>query len=353
MSAGSDASDRTYDPTPRRREQFRKDGRFPRARDAGGMAAALAVLGALTLVDRSARGAWHELLIQAFGRADQPELALVRALELAGTALAIVLVPVLFAAGLAAFGAGAAQAGLHVETESIGFKFERLNPLPRLMEIFAPKRGAVETVLALLRIGLVGYVAYRAVLIELPVLLGLSRLALADGVATLVRAASRVVLTATGALAVVTAADYGWSFWRHEQDLKMTRQELMDEARAEDGDPKAKARMRARARAAAKKRALSQVKNADVIVTNPTHIAVALRYGGSDAAPVVIAKGHDEVALAIRREARKHGIPIVENRPLARALDANVAVGKIIPASHFIAVAKILAFVYQIKNRRR
>lgn len=348
----TDTGDRTYDPTPKRREEFRKQGRFPRARDAGGLAASLAVLGAIAMVKTPAADAFRQLFAETMGRLDHPEVATAHAPPLIASVLAVLVGPVLLAAAFAAFAAGAAQSGLRLETENLGFKAERLNPFPKMAEIFAPKKGMVETALSLLRIGVVGYVTYRAIRLELPVLLNLSRLPITGAVDTLARSAMHVVLTSAGGLAFVTAADFGWSFWKHERDLKMTRQELVDESRADDGDPKAKARMRGRARALAKKRALQSVKNADVIVTNPTHIAIALRYGPKDVAPVVLAKGHDEVALAIRREARKFGIPIVENRPLARALDANVKVGKVIPAGHFIAVAKILAFVYQIKRRR-
>ena len=98
---------------------------------------------------------------------------------------------------------------------------------------------------------------------------------------------------------------------------------------------------------------LSTIRKADVVVTNPTHIAVALRYSKGDAAPVVIAKGHDGVAMLIRREARKHGVPILENRPLARALDAEVQIGQMVPGKHFVAVARVLAWVYRIKPSAR
>ena len=132
----------------------------------------------------------------------------------------------------------------------------------------------------------------------------------------------------------------------------MTRQEVMDEHKQSDGDPKLKARMRARARNNAKRRAMENVKTATVVVANPTHISVALRYSKTDPAPIVVAKGHDELAMQIRAEARKHGIPILENRPLARALDSEVPVGRPVPAAHFAAVARILAFVYKIKGRK-
>lgn len=110
--------------------------------------------------------------------------------------------------------------------------------------------------------------------------------------------------------------------------------------------------MKAKARQNLKKMSMKAVKHADVIVTNPTHVAVALRYGPKDPAPIVLAKGHDEMALRIRAEARKHGIPIMENRRLARALDAEVQVGRTVPASHFAAVARVLAFVYKLKKKK-
>src|ERR1700689_4301093 len=143
----------------------------------------------------------------------------------------------------------------------------------------------------------------------------------------------------------MAVADYAQSKFSLEKQMKMSRQEMMEEGRQRDGDPKMKARMRQRARAMAKRRAMNKVKEADVIITNPTHVAVALRYGKKDPAPIVVAKGTDEIALQIRTEARKHGIPILENRPLARALEATVPVGHAIPAMHFAAVARVLAFV--------
>ena len=114
---------------------------------------------------------------------------------------------------------------------------------------------------------------------------------------------------------------------------------------------KAKARMRGKARRLARQRSLEGVKSASVVVTNPTHVAVALRYTGKDPAPVVVAKGHDELALEIRARARKFGIPILENRPLARALDREVPLGRPIPGHHFAAVARVLAYVYRLKHR--
>jgi flagellar biosynthesis protein FlhB len=169
----------------------------------------------------------------------------------------------------------------------------------------------------------------------------------------IVAAVTHLLLVAGGAVGAVAIVDYAQSRFRLSQEMRMTRRELMDEMRQNDGDPKMKARLRARAKAMARKRAIQAVRTASVVVTNPTHVAVALRYEESDAAPVVVAKGHDDLALRIRAEARKYGIPILENRPLARALDAEVPVGRRIPLAHFAAVARVLAFVYKLPGARR
>jgi flagellar biosynthetic protein FlhB len=161
------------------------------------------------------------------------------------------------------------------------------------------------------------------------------------------------LLETIGAAFVVAAADYAYNRWNLSQEMKMTLKELKEEMRQEDGDPKLKAKMRAKARALAKKRMMTDVKTASVVVANPTHVSVALRYRNDDPAPIVVAKGHDEVALAIRTKAREHGIPIVENRPLARTLDAEISVGHPVKVEHFAAVAKVLAFVHRLKRRGR
>lgn len=350
----ADESEKHFDPTPQRREDFRKEGRFARARDAGGIAATAAVL----MVIYGSRGVYaqavHVLFTGTHG--DLGALGRVggeRVLTMAGGALLAMAAPAAMAAAVAAAMAGVAQSGFDIRTDAIGFKLEKLNPVQGFQQLFAWKRASSETVLSLLRVGVVGYMAWRALERELPELLNLARVPLDAAAGKCAEAVTRVSLHALGTLAAVAAVDYAWSWWTLEKQMKMTRKELEDESKAQDGDPKAKGRMRARARAMARKRSLANVKKADVIVTNPTHIAVALRYAATDPAPVVIAKGHDAVALQIRAEARRHGIPILENRPLARALDAEVPLGKMVPGKHFAAVARVLAWVYRVRPSAR
>jgi flagellar biosynthetic protein FlhB len=342
---------RSFDPTPRRREQFRDDGRFAKSKDAGAVIASLAVIGAL-LGSREAIGrAVRVLFAQSHG--DLSALARGDSTEVTQATIGVLLVlavPAICAAALGGTVAGFLQAGFHVNLEALSFNPAKLNPFPNLKQLFSLKKGGIQVVLSLLRVGLVGYVAYRALLLELPKLLVLARLSVDVGAEQVIASASRVLLSALAALAGVAGIDYAQSRFTLGRELKMTRKEMMEESRSSDGDPKLKARMRARARALMRKRSIANVKTATVIVANPTHISVALRYTAEDFAPVLVAKGHDDLAMQIRAEARKHGIPILENRPLARALDAEVNIGQPIPGAHFAAVARILAFVYRIRG---
>jgi len=351
--SSEDQDQRTFDPTPKRREDFRKEGRFAKARDAGGIAAMAAVIGALLGTRNAASAAVATLFSATHG-----DLGALSRGEASGVfwaasgTLAAIALPAAIAGALAATIASAAQAGLRFETEQIAFKPENLNPLPRLQQLFSPSHAGFETLFALLRVGAVGFVAYTSVRDELSDLLALGYGREPPALAPLVASLSRLTLKTLGVLVLLAAADYAHSRFKLEKEMKMTLQELKDEMRSNDGDPKVKARMRARAKAIARRRAALDMKNAAVVVTNPTHVAVALRYGPKDPAPIVIAKGHDEIALQIRADARKHGVPIVESRALARSLDAEVPIGRPIPGSHFAAVAKVLAFVYRLKGRR-
>jgi flagellar biosynthetic protein FlhB len=185
----------------------------------------------------------------------------------------------------------------------------------------------------------------------MPLLVRLSGVSLVSAAAKACETASSVALRACIALAVLAAADYAFSHFRLEKQLMMSRQEIKDEMKQQEGDGRVKHRARARARERMKRGLVKMVKSADVVVANPTHISVALRYRAQDGAPVLVAKGYDEVALYIRQLARENGVPVLENRPLARAIAARVKVGRQIPVDLYAAVAEVLAFVYRLKNK--
>jgi len=169
----------------------------------------------------------------------------------------------------------------------------------------------------------------------------------------LVDASFRIVMRIGFAMLVLAAIDYGYQFWRNNRDLMMSREDIKDEAKNQDGDPQVKAQMRRRRQANSKRKMLAEVPKADVVITNPTHLAIALRYErGKMGAPRVVAKGSRLNALRIREIAAQHQIPIIENKPLARTLFKYAKVGGEIPAQLYVAVAEILAYVYRINAYR-
>ena len=256
----SKQGEKQFEPTAQRREQFRKDGRFARARDAAGVAATMSVMGAL-LGSRAAIGkALDRLFSASFG--DLGALAHGApgdVFRFAGEALLTIAGPACVAACVAAAVAGLAQTGLRLNLEAVGFKPERLDPIARLKQIASPKQAMVEMLMSILRVGLVGYVAYRAALIEIPQLLELARTSVDVAIPRIVDAAVHIVLDAGGVLAVIAVIDYAQSRFRISREMRMTRQEFMEDMRQNEGDPKIKARMKARARALAKKRALQNL----------------------------------------------------------------------------------------------
>lgn len=349
----SDDGDRKFDPTPQRREQFRKEGKLARARDAGPGVAALAALAAIVGTHDSAKAAIADLFRASCGNVDAATRSDFQTARVSAVhALAVLLAPPILAAALGAIVAGAAQSGIGINLALAGFKVDRLDPIGRLKQIFSPTNGTREVLLALLKVAVVGVVAYEALKQELPAILAIAAAPLPSSALALGSAALRVVGKSLGATLLVALVDYAQSRFRLSREMKMTLKELKEEMRQEDGDPLIKAKIRTKARAASRRRMMTDVKSAAVVITNPTHVAVALRYDPEDPAPTVVAKGHDEIALAIRREARSYGIPIVENRRLARTLDAEVPLGKTVKIEHFAAVARVLAFVFKLRGAK-
>ena len=350
--ADDSGGEKSFEATDQRREEFRKQGRYAKAKDVGGLAATAAVLLGTIAARRQILGAFDLLFARSLGDTGALErLGTFGALSGAGGSMLVEVAPILAGAAVVALLASAAQVGFRINTDAISPKLDRLDPKAGLDRLVAFKKNFAELAISLVRVSAVGIVAYKAVDRELPTLLSVARAPLVASSEASAAAIARIVIAVLVALVVVAAIDYAYAWLSLEQELKMTRQERIDESRQSDGDPKAKGRMKARATAIAKNRAVQSVTTADVIVTNPTHVAVALRYGPKDAAPIVVAKGTDEIALRIRTEARRLGIPILENKPLARALNAEVAVGRMVPQAHFAAVAQVLAFVFRLKKR--
>lgn len=354
MADGADDNEKTEEPTPDRRKKARDDGQFARARDTTAIAATVAVLIVLGGMGGDVIAAIKEFTLRCL---NEP-LMLVRGdLSIVATesikVLLITCVPVALFACAAGMAAGFAEAGFHPNFETLEPKFERLDPIGKLQKLFSPKEGAVNIVMSLLRVGVVGAVAYMVLEKEFARLAVSSRGTLTMAALQMAEVTFRVAAWCTLALGVLAAIDYAQSWWKHENSIKMSRQELKEEMQQQEGSPQVKQRQRARAREMMKRGIRKAVKESTVIVTNPTHVAVALRYHPAEGAPIVMAKGYDEVAQHIKTLAKELGIPMVENVPLARGLAEKVKVGRVIPADFYAAVAEVLAFVYRIGGKGR
>jgi flagellar biosynthetic protein FlhB len=345
--------DKTYEATPERRRQARENGQFPRAKDTGAVAATLGLLLGLSGFGNTLVAEVRDFSLRCFR--DTASVAS-NGFDVIGQEAVITLAgligPITAVAAVAAVAAGVFEAGFNPQLELAAPKWERLDPIAKLGQLFSPKAAATSTALALGRVTAVGFVAYMVITRELSKLERLSTARLMDAALACVEVLSKLGLWCTLALAVLTAIDYGVSWFRHEKSIMMSLDEIKREHQQQEGDPRLKARQRARARERIRRGLKKQVLESDVIIANPTHISVALRYRPAQGAPQILARGFDETALYMRQIAEEAGVPVVENKPLARSL-AQVKVGKVIPIELYAAVAEVLAFVYRLKNRGR
>lgn len=352
MAEDVDPESKTEDPSPRRREEARKKGQIPFSAELVGAAVLLAAVVGLisfggdigrTLADvvRTELKQPHRGDLTPTGAQERIGRVAVRALSAMAPLFGILL-----AAGIAA---SVAQVGLQFTPEKFELKPEKLNPAEGAKRLFSTA-ALVKGGLGLLKVAAIAGIAYWVIEGRKGVVFSLGRYPLGGAAAAMWDLAMRLALYLVGAMAVVAAIDYFYQRRRFEIGLRMTKQEVKDELKQEEGDPQLKARMRQLARERMKRKMLTEVPKATVVITNPTHYAVALRYDAGDPAPVVVAKGAGEFALKIRELARKHAVPLVERPELARGLYAAAKEGRPIPAVLFRAVAEVLAFIYRLRG---
>ena len=240
--------------------------------------------------------------------------------------------------------------GFTFSPSAMAFKVEKLDPIKGLSRIFS-KKGLIELVKALLKFLLIASVALALFFLFQTEMMSLARLNVAEGI---IRSGELIIwaaLCAALSLSIIAGIDIPFQIWEHSRQLKMTKQEVRDESKETDGRPEVKARIRQLQREASQRRMMEAVPEADVIITNPTHYSVALKYDqNGSAAPVVVAKGADLIALKIRTIATEHAVPIYSEPPLARAIFGSTEIGEEIPAPLFLAVARVLAYVFQLTN---
>lgn len=350
------SDDRTEKATPKHRKRAREKGQVARSPDLSGSVVLLAGLFALALMGShivSAGASSFREILRDIPNADQATTleGLNGLMHTALSTLAATVLPVAGTCMLVGVLAGAAQVGGIPHPQALKPDFRRVNPASGLRNLLGPNL-VFEALKAIAKVGVVAAVAALAILPGLKVLasyVGISPLQLGS----VFRAkAFGVAEHATIAYLLIGVVDYAWRRRRHERQLRMTKQEVKDEVRQYGVSAEVKAALRRRQMQAARARMMAAVPRADVVVTNPTHYAVALAYDGSRTAPEVVAKGKDLIALQIRRIAEESAVPVISDPPLARSLHASVEVGQVIPQELYAAVARVLAFVYRLAGKR-
>jgi flagellar biosynthesis protein FlhB len=352
----SPAGERTESPSQKRLDDARKAGRVPRSRDLG--TAALVLTGAVGarflgkgLGDRLA-GIMRDGLSFDHTQIGDGTLMISR-LEHAGAQGLLAAAPLLGLLVAAAVLAPLAIGGWTFSTEALIPDFTRLDPVTGFGRVFS-LRGLIELSKALARFIVVALVAVIVLHHQFRSFAGLAIEPVESGIGHALSLIGTAFIALGGALAAIAAVDVPLAIWQYNQAMRMSRQELRDEHKETEGSPESRTRVRRVQQQLARRRMMSKVPKADVVVTNPTHFAVALQYDDKrHRAPVVVAKGADLIALKIREIAEEHQVPIVEAPPLARALHANCDLGDEIPTRLYAAVAKVLTYVYQLRASRR
>ncbi|MBR4695288.1 MAG: flagellar biosynthesis protein FlhB [Selenomonadaceae bacterium] len=265
--------------------------------------------------------------------------------------LAKTVLPVMFAILIMGLGINLFQVGLKFSTEAIEIKLDKLNPINGFGRMFS-KRTLVELVKSILKIVIIGFFLYNYLKDEIFVMPQFIYYDLGTSLEEIARIIFAMIFQVLAVIIILAILDFTYQKWQTTQDLKMTKQEVKDEMKQSEGDPQIKGKIRQKQRQMAMARMMQEVPKADVIITNPTHYAVALQYSQGMTAPAVLAKGQDFVAQKIKEIAKEHKVPIVENKPLARALFAAVEVGDMVPTELYQAVAEVLAYVYRLKHKR-
>ncbi len=348
--------ERTEKATPRHRKRARERGQVARSPDLSGSLVLVAGLLVVSLTAPQIAQATAASLRSILGDIARPARAtsaagLEELMHIAMRTIEITVLPVAGACVAAAVISGVVQVGGRPTPQALKPDFRRINPVSGFRNLVGPNL-VFEALKALVKVAIVGAVAALAILPgmrSLASIVGVTPGALA-GIAG--HTALGVAQRAAFAYVAVGIIDYCWKRWRNERELRMTKQELRDEVRQYGVSAEVKAALRRRQMQLARARMMAAVPEADVVVTNPTHFAVALSYDGKRTAPEVVAKGQDLVAAQIRRIAEENDVPVVSDAPLARALHSSTEVGQLIPEELYAAVARVLAFVYRMAGRQ-
>lgn len=362
MAEEGDREDKTELATPKRREDAREQGQVAMSQDS--IAAAGLIASAIVFVAGGGMLASHSghmientcLDLGSLGRQEISEAQWAQVITGTVQAMAyptlVLIVPLVIVVVVAAY----AQVGLQITPKAIAWNPGRLNPIQGWGKVFS-SRGVVRTFSAFTKTTIVTVATSYAAWSNVPRISALGGAELGPTLSAVGSVLSHCALAGLIAIVAVALFDLLYQRWQHERDMRMSKKDIQEEAKMTEGDPHVKARIRSMQREMARRRMMADVPKATVVITNPTHFAVALRYEqksdeANGRAPIVVAKGVDDVAQRIKEVAREAGVALYEDVPLARALHAQVEIGQEIPEKLFQAVAGVLAYVYRLQHRQ-
>lgn len=349
------SQEKTEKATPKKRQDTRKKGQVARSNDVNTALILFAVFLFLLFYGEVLATYLFQMIRHVFTEYitwDINEQTIPTIFEELAFETTLVLLPIMLIALIFGIAASLLQVGFLVTPEAIKFKLEKINPLQGFKRIFSV-RALVEFLKSMLKITLVGTLVFTIIWLQFDSLLFLSQKSLVDGFGQVASLAGTIGIAVALLLLLLSIPDYMYQKYDHEKQIRMSKQEVKDEHKKMEGDPLIKSKRRKKQMDMAMQRMMQEVPQADVIITNPTHFAVALKYDEEKmAAPKVIAKGADFVALRMKTLAKKHDVIQVENKPLARALYEKTEIGDEIPEELFQAVAEVLAYVYRLRDEQ-
>lgn len=353
--AEGDLQEKTEQATPRKRSEARKKGQVGKSREIPSVAVLLAGLSTLYLFGAYMYNHIKSLMQDTFSMVAAPNQGLAEFLVLGNIVIErfiVMVLPVMIAVFVTAILSNVLQIGFMLSWESVTPKLSKISPIKGIQRLFS-KQTIMELFKSLAKLALVGVIAYVTVKGEMDRLPSLADREVQAILLYVLKVAFKIFIRVSMAMIFLALLDFWFQKWQFEQQLKMTKQEVKEEFKRTEGDPLVKSRIKRIQYEIAKRRMMQEVPKADVVVTNPVHLAIALQYDTAEmSAPTVLAKGAGEVAERIKTLAREHHIPIVENRELAQNLYKMVEIGNEIPSILYQAVAEVLAYVYRIKGRK-
>ncbi len=354
MAAEEDKDQRTEEPSSKRLKETKEKGQFANSKEVSSVFVLMASILAFYFAGSHAWTSLTEISSYIFSESytlGTTQTGVYLLLQLVTKQIFIALAPIVLTIMVFGLLANLLQTGgPNFSLKPLEPKFSKMNPLKGVKRIFS-KNSLVELIKSIAKIILVGYVAFSTINEEFGRLPYLIDMSVGQILIYMSDIALRIMIRTFWILVLLAILDYGFQRWSFMENLKMTKQEVREERKQMEGDPQIKARVRNIQYQLARKRMMAAIPKADVVITNPTHLAVAIQYKKGDAAPMVTAKGAGFIARRIKEIAKENNIPLVEDKPLAQILNKTMEVGNYIPANLYKAVAEILAYVYKLKNK--